>query len=339
MTPRSREGLTGARRLHGEGSASSRNGVRPKPIVQRPRILAAMARITYENGLRAATVAQVLKHSRVGRQRFYELYDGLDDCFLDVFKEAVALAEERATTAFQAPETWPDRVRAGLIALLEFFDEEPELARVCVVHALAASRPVLVRRRAILSNLATVIDEGNRVRRSGTPLPPLTAEGIVGAVFSLVHARLLATDRGRLVTLASPLMAIIVLPYQGAAAAQRQLARPVPSSERLAVRPPRKTRYPLEGLEIRMTYRTMCVLSVVAASPGASNRQIADGAEIKDQGQISKLLGRLEGLGLIRNGGPGASEGGTNSWTLTARGSALGHAFGTSGTRSYSGGG
>ncbi len=44
---------------------------------------------------------------------------------------------------------------------------------------------------------------------------------------------------------------------------------------------------------MRITYRTLRALSVVGERPGASNRAVADGAGIYDQGQTSKLLSRL----------------------------------------------
>jgi DNA-binding IclR family transcriptional regulator len=82
---------------------------------------------------------------------------------------------------------------------------------------------------------------------------------------------------------------------------------------------------PLSGLNMRVTYRTLRVLSAIGELPGASNRAIAERAGISDQGQTSKLLARLQGLGLIENGEPGRREGArfkgeANRWTLTARG-------------------
>jgi DNA-binding MarR family transcriptional regulator len=71
---------------------------------------------------------------------------------------------------------------------------------------------------------------------------------------------------------------------------------------------------------MRLTYRTVRVLVFVGAHPGASNREIAEGAEIADQGQISKLLTRLQRLELVENRGAGQSRGAANSWHLTARG-------------------
>ncbi len=71
---------------------------------------------------------------------------------------------------------------------------------------------------------------------------------------------------------------------------------------------------------MRITYRTVRVLMGIAASPDASNRKIASGAGISDQGQVSKLLARLEHLGLIENTGAGPIKGAPNAWRLTQRG-------------------
>jgi DNA-binding MarR family transcriptional regulator len=76
----------------------------------------------------------------------------------------------------------------------------------------------------------------------------------------------------------------------------------------------------LRDLDMRLTYRTMRVLAAIGQSPRASNRQVAEAAGIADQGQISKLLLRLQNLGLIRNIGEGPARGEPNAWTLTARG-------------------
>ena len=71
---------------------------------------------------------------------------------------------------------------------------------------------------------------------------------------------------------------------------------------------------------MRLTYRTVRVLTFVGEHPGASNREVAEGAGIADQGQISKLLTRLERLRLVRNLGEGQIKGAANEWYLTDRG-------------------
>ena len=77
---------------------------------------------------------------------------------------------------------------------------------------------------------------------------------------------------------------------------------------------------PLQGIGMRLTYRTMSVLSAIAAQPGLSNRDVSVRAGIVDQGQISRLLGRLAQFDLVVNRGLGQASGAPNAWELTPRG-------------------
>jgi predicted MarR family transcription regulator len=65
---------------------------------------------------------------------------------------------------------------------------------------------------------------------------------------------------------------------------------------------------------------TVRVLQCIECRPDASNRDVAQEAGIKDQGQISKLLARLERLGLTTNAGDGYTKGEPNAWQLTPLG-------------------
>lgn len=213
---------------------------------------------------------------------------------------------------------WRDRVRAALGALLVFFDEEPTLARLCVVQALAAGPVALERRAAILRALTVAIDEGRLEPHRGAEPPPLTADGVLGGVLSVIHTRLLEDTGQPLTALRGELMSMIVLPYQGPTVAHRELEKPAPAPSQNGGHARRPD--PLEGLRMRITYRTIRVLMVIAANPGASNRQVAEDAGIHDQGQVSKLLMRLHHLGLIDNHGQGPAKGAPNAWQLTPRG-------------------
>ena len=156
----------------------------------------------------------------------------------------------------------------------------------------------------------------------------LTSEGLVGAAFSIVYARLLRGEHDPLSGLLSELMGMIVLPYLGPAAARREQARALPTPpvtpgahySNGASSSATVASDPLQGIPMRLTYRTARVLECVAEQPGASNRVLAEHAGITDQGQISKLLARLERLGLIANTGAGHSRGEANAWTLTPTG-------------------
>jgi AcrR family transcriptional regulator len=287
-------------------------------------MLAATVDAVEDVGYARMTVAHVIGRARVSRKTFYDVFADREDCFLAAFEQALSQARLLASEAYERESGWREGIRSALARMLMLMDEEPGLAELCVVEALAAGENVLERRAQVLDELAQVIDQG-RLSTTATREPPqVTAEGIVGVVFAVLHTRLLEEGRQPLTDLLGSLMSIIVLPYLGATAASRELSRPapeIPSGKRS--RGPARSRDPLEGLNMRLTYRTVRVLMVIAEHPGASNREIAEGSGIVDQGQISKLLTRLAGLNLVENHGEGQEKGTVNAWQLTARGARL----------------
>ena len=215
-------------------------------------------------------------------------------------------------------------------ALLLFIGDEPGLSALVIVDSLGAGPNVLEHRAQWLVTLAGIIDEGRLGVKPGVVPPPITAEGVVGAVLSVLHARLSEADGRPVLALLNELMAIIVLPYLGPAAARRELARPLPQARRAPSRPVGSV---LEDLPLRITHRTLSVLGAIAEHPGASNVEVAERAGISDQGQISRLLGRLAGLGLVENAGRGQAAGKANAWSLTAQGDAVQRAIDAQATR------
>jgi AcrR family transcriptional regulator len=288
--------------------------------IQRSRILAAVVDVVGAEGFARFTVEHVVARAGVSRRTFYQEFDDREDCFRAAFEDAAARVSTVVVGGFEQERQrgWRAGLRGGLTALLRFLEDEPGLAGLLVVDALAAGPDVLESRTGLLAGLARVVDHGRDQPRGRRP-PALTGEGVVGAVFSVIHARLLARDPAPLSELVAPLMSMIVLPYLGPAAAAKELTLPLPDVPRA----PNRAGNPYEGLNMRLTYRTFRVLEVIGEQPGQSNREVAEAAGITDQGQVSKLLVRLEHLGLIHNHGDRHDKGAPNAWTLTARGRQL----------------
>jgi|HubBroStandDraft_3_1064219.scaffolds.fasta_scaffold65514_2 AcrR family transcriptional regulator len=286
--------------------------------IQRARIVAGMVAVAFERGATNATVARVVARSGVSRRTFYEQFDDREACFIAAFEQGVARARSHVLEAYDPNARWAARIRTALAALLAFLDAEREPARLLVVETLAAGPRVLEHRRRVLDGLVAFVDAGRLEARSEDGPPALVAEGVVGGVLALIHARLTEADGAPLTGLLNPLVSMIVLPYLGAAAARKELKRPVASTGNR-----RRTAGggdPLRDLDMRLTYRTVRVLLAIGARAGASNREVADASGIRDQGQVSKLLARLRQLGLIGNAGDPDAKGEPNAWALTAKG-------------------
>ena len=300
--------------------------------LQRSRLLGAAAVVVSEQGYACATVALITERARVSRRTFYDLFDNREDCLGALIEDVVAAIEGDIARAELDGMPWRERVRGGLLAILSFFDREPALAQVCVVQSLRGGPDVLKRREEILTRLAGVLDEGRGEGSRGSGVTELTAEGLIGASLAIVYARLhRGQDSPPLRSLTGELMSMIVLPYLGAAAARRELTRAIPALVE-SVEPGKSSTPvsslngdPLAGVPMRLTYRTALVLGCIAEEPGASNRVIGDHAGVTDQGQISKLLARLERLGLAANTGDGHLKGEPNAWWLTPKGVQVEH--------------
>jgi AcrR family transcriptional regulator len=309
--------------------AISRTGVqRDAPAaqiaeIQRSRLLAGVVGAIEEYGCAHTTVAHITARSRVSRRTFYELFENREACLIALLEEGVvgALEEELAAAGLEGL-AWRERVRSGLWAILCFFEREPTLARVCVVQALQGGPRVLAYRERVLARLVAVLDGGrNEGSSRAGDCTPLTAEGLVGAAFSILYARLARNEPGSPTDLLGELMGMIVLPYLGVAAARRERTRPAPARPVPLTRAPDRAAAveldPLGDVPMRLTYRTARVLGAIASRPGASNRAVSEHAGIADQGQVSKLLSRLERLELIHNTSGGHAKGEPNAWELT----------------------
>jgi AcrR family transcriptional regulator len=325
-----------ARRL---GTPGPRGGGIFVSEVQRSRLLDATFAVVAEQGYQRMTARRVSGWAGVSNKTFYDLFSDREDCFLAAFDQAIERLAGVVTVAWEGEREWAARVRAALGALLDFLDAEPARSRLVFVEALGAGPRVLTRRVEVLERVATAIDEGRGGVKVGRELPPLTAEGIVGAAFGVIYTRLLQDEPRPLTGLLNALMATIVLPYRGHAAAARELERVVPdltvgsfpgAKGGGSITPSAKV---ARQIDFRLTVRTQMVLAAVDELAGRgvdpSNRQIADLAGVTDQGQISKLLARLERLGLTENMGDGQAKGAPNAWRLTAKGRELAQSIGT----------
>jgi AcrR family transcriptional regulator/DNA-binding MarR family transcriptional regulator len=280
-------------------------------------MLLAMAEVVCELGSGDVSVAHVVERAGVSRRTFYEVFEDREDCFLAALREAIDRAGRYVSAAYNPAARWAERIRNALGALLRFLDDEPTFGRLAVVESLGAGARARETRHEALARLVAAVHEGGGAQGDRSSPTRLTAEGVVGGVVSVIHDRLIAGEDGRLAELVNPLTSIVVLPYLGPAAARREMERP---ASKTSPRPFTTSANPLKGLEMRLTYRTVRVLTAVAANPGGSNRLIGEASGVGDQGQISKLLARLEKLGFVENASTGAPNGAANTWALTSRG-------------------
>jgi len=194
---------------------------------QRGRILAAMVEVVAERGYAETRVVDVIGSAGVSRKTFYELFDSKEECFLAAYDLLLGQLLDDAEAGFgrTAGAPWPERVEAGLRALLEHLAAHPDEARFAVVEVFAAGPKALARRDAALRQFTGFVEAGRS--ESAVDLPGSTALTIVGGINELVYSEILHGAAARLPGRLPDLVFLIVLPFLGAerAAAERDRAR------------------------------------------------------------------------------------------------------------------
>lgn len=179
---------------------SGRHGLSPRFVAanQRDRIVEAFVNVVFSLGFPAASVERVAARAGVSRRTFYEQFDGKEDLFVRTCDEAAARLYARVDAARASGGSASEQLHAGLAALLDGLASEPRVAHMCVVGVLSAGPAAIERRDAHNAGFARLLEEIARDQEGGAPLPPLTAEGIVGAVHDVVYKRIAAGEASTL---------------------------------------------------------------------------------------------------------------------------------------------
>jgi hypothetical protein len=129
----------------------------------------------------------------------------------------MAELSERIENAFQQQSEWPQAIRAGLGAMLEFLASEPNLARLCMVESLVAGPVVVERYDAAIQCLVPYLEAGREGRSDEilASLSPTTEEALVGGMVSLVSRRIIAGQAAELEELLPDLVEFALTPYLG----------------------------------------------------------------------------------------------------------------------------
>jgi len=191
---------------------------------KRQRILEGMLEVVGTNGYDTASVRMVLDLTGLYRQAFYDEFADKDACYLEAFDFGVARMEAVASSAAAEQDSWRGQLRAGLGALLEALEADPDLARALVVEVHAAGPEGLRRRSQAMKRVTDFIDSARHAPEGGESPPPIAAEGIVAGMHAVVHAKLAAGESEGFRELLPDFMYFAVLPYFGADAASAEMA-------------------------------------------------------------------------------------------------------------------
>ena len=205
------------------GSVISFPGARERRA-PRERILEAMLVASGELGFDQVAVRHVIERAQTSRATFYKHFDGSEDCFVQAYGDAAEWLYRRLVGAAKRQSTWREGVRAGLAELLEFCATQPAIAKALLVEVHAAGEQALAQRRDLMERLSRALDSARREIPTRQAPPPITSDFIVGAIDTLLTAKLLDGDAEHAPDMLPGLLHFVVMQYLGEGAAWEEMA-------------------------------------------------------------------------------------------------------------------
>jgi AcrR family transcriptional regulator len=153
---------------------------------RRDAIVEAMVRVAGSKGYLATSVADVLAEAGASRTTFYKHFDNKQECFLAAYDLAIERILGAAETACEGGDSWRDRARSGLRAVVELLSTDQPLAQTAIVEASAAGAEARQRHSVAIGRLAELLESGRPRRGRELELPPNTALMTVGSVAGLI---------------------------------------------------------------------------------------------------------------------------------------------------------
>lgn len=216
-------GAAGTGTMREVNSVSHAPKLEPVDSSKRDKILTGMLEVVGSEGYDATSVRMVLDRTGLYRQAFYDNFPDKEACYLAALDAGVARLERTLAAAAASEESWRGKLRAGLGALLDFLDSEPDIGRALVVEVHAAGPEALARRADAMKRIGDFIDLARRESEGQESPPGIAPEGIVAGIHAVVHGRLSTGATEGFRELLPEFMYFAVLPYFGAAAASAEM--------------------------------------------------------------------------------------------------------------------
>lgn len=190
-------------------------------------MLEAMVRVAAAKGYEATTADDVIEAAGVSRETFDATFVGKEGCFLEAYDAVIDVLVAHVTSAFESTvgQPWPDRIAAGLRALVGLLASEHDIARMAMVEVTAVGEDARIRYRAALGRFTYFLEEGRAYSSQGDELPSDTARFAIGGATSLIFDEIRAGRGPELRRILPDLLFAVLMPYIGPEAAEDEMRR------------------------------------------------------------------------------------------------------------------
>jgi AcrR family transcriptional regulator len=171
--------------------ATRRRVIKAVPFAERQaqsnppeRVLRALAAVVAEKGYPDTTVAEIVERAATSQRTFYEHFKNKEDAIVAALDSGSAHMLAAALPAFRRAPDWPHAVHDTQEAMFAFGAEEPEYARMGGVEMYAAGKRALDQREVVTEGMEGLLAPGYELKPE---TPPIAAEAIGGALYSLLY--------------------------------------------------------------------------------------------------------------------------------------------------------
>jgi TetR/AcrR family transcriptional regulator len=189
---------------------------------ERCRLLAAAARFASHHGYSRLTVEVVAREAQVTGETFRRLFPGgTEECFLEAYHRLGAdVAHVAARTGRSVQGEWPQRVLASLHSILWRIARDPVFARLAFVEVFSAGPAGISQRSWLIQSFSTLL---RSEAGPETPLPEVTSEAIVGAIWQIAHQTVTRNATHRLPELGDLAGYLVLAPLLGGERAVQEI--------------------------------------------------------------------------------------------------------------------
>ncbi len=193
----------------------------------RERTLSAMVRIVAARGYHATSTTDVIERAEVTEAEFEAMFADKHACFLEAYDAVIDILVGHVSAAYMeaAEEPWPDRIIAGLRALVGLMAAEAEIARMAIVEVTAIGEDARIRYRAALGRFVQFLEQGRELSVRREDLPEETARFAIGGATSIIFSEIRAGRGTELQRILPDLVFAVTMPYLGVEAAEAEMRR------------------------------------------------------------------------------------------------------------------
>ena len=155
------------------------------------------------------------------------MFASREACFLEAYDAVIDVLVAHVSSAYESTvgQPWPDRIAAGLRALVDLLAAEHDIARMAMVEVTAVGEDARIRYRAALGRFTYFLEEGRTVSAQGDELPADTARFAIGGATSMIFDEVRAGRGPELRRLLPDLLFAVLMPYIGPEAAEDEMRR------------------------------------------------------------------------------------------------------------------